>query len=231
MDNTLYLNTHDALLATDVFYDCSGGFGYSLEYVTSWIKGNVDLPETGRVLDLCCGDGIWSKGMQKIKPNLELYGVDISRGAINKAQYRLGLGDENFKVGDTDEESLWPFNNVEFDLIFARGPGLYNQHSMNRASTVNTISRWHSYLSPNGVFYSIFYSDPKLMGQYTSIKNAKLPYNRCPRKSENVIFEGGKYHHSQSSFLTPFLEAGVKIIAYKFVSNFHILVTTKWGLA
>ena len=220
----LYEDTLTALRATDEFYASQSGFQYTEEYVVRWLSEHVKLPNVGRVLDLCCGDGIWSRGFQLLNDRLELYGIDISKGGIEKAKTVLGIGDDNFIVGDS--ESQWPFGNLEFELIFARGPGLYNQHSMDRYATRNIIEMWHSHLAPRGLFYSIFSSDPANMGTYTSMENAILPYNRSPRKTNAVDFRGGKYHHTIESFLTPFWKArNVDIVKYSFIGNLHILIT------
>ena len=224
MSQPVYSTPVDAQKATDEFYSNKEGFQYSEEMVTNWIRNYVQLPHSGRVLDLCCGDGIWSKGIENVNPSLELYGIDISQGAIDKAQKLLDTDNQHFIVGDTETEL--PFANEFFQLIFARGPGLYNQHNMDRLATIQVIESWHSKLSPKGRFYSIFASTPEKMGTYTPMENVKLPYNRCPRQTQTIDFLGGKYHHTIQSFLTPFWKAqNVEIVRYSFFNNLHVLVT------
>jgi SAM-dependent methyltransferase len=224
MTSPVYKTPEDALKATDEFYFSQEGFQYPEEKVTSWIRDYVKLPNSGRVLDLCCGDGVWSKGIQNINPNLELYGVDIATGAIEKARKILGADERHFIVEDA--EAGLSFEEGFFQLIFARGPGLYNQHSMDRPATIRVIETWHSKLTPSGVFYSVFASTPEKMGTYTPMENAKLPFNRSPRKTETVDFRGGKYHHTTRSFLTPFRKAkNVTIIRHSFFKNLHVLIT------
>ena len=73
--------------------------------------------------------------------------------------------------------------------------------------------------------YSIFAFTPSKVGTYTSMDDTKLPYNRCPRKTEAVDFLNGKYHHDIQSFTAPFFKAeNVKVLEYSFVRNMHILV-------
>ena len=226
MTQLIYTTPVDAQKATDEFYSNQEGFQYSEEMVTNWIRTYIKLPQSGPVLDLCCGDGIWSKGFQNVNPTLDLYGIDISEGAIEKAKKLLANDVKHFVVGDAETEL--PFPDEFFDLIFARGPGLYNQHSMDREATIQVIEAWHSKLKSNGLFYSIFASTPEKMGTYTPMQDVKLPYNRCPRKTESVDFRGGKYHHTIQSFLTPFWKSSnVKVSKYSFCNNLHILVTTK----
>ncbi len=211
---------------TDRFYRENEGFGYSEEYVNGWLRANVDLPETGRALDLCCGDGIWSKGMQNLRPELEIFGIDYSSGGIEKARKLLRADEEHFVVGDAETEM--PFTEGFFDLVFARGPGLYNQHDMDRPATIAVIERWHRLLTPEGLFYSIFASTQEMMGTYTPPDEVKLPYNRYPRRTETVDFRGGKYHHTEESFLAPFRKArDVVIEGYRYERGLHILVTRR----
>lgn len=224
MREPVYDTPSEALEATNSFYAGEQGFQYTEEKVTAWIGEHVRLPHKGRVLDLCCGDGIWSKGMRNANPSLELFGIDISLGGVEKARKLLLADAEHFVVGDAEMEL--PFKDGFFDLIFARGPGLYNQHDMDRPAAIRAIEAWHAKLSARGVFYSIFASTPEKMGAYTPMDEVKLPYNRSPRRSEAVDFRGGKYHHTIQSFLTPFWKAGnVAIVRYQFLNNTHILET------
>jgi SAM-dependent methyltransferase len=224
--NPAYENPAQALEATDRFYEHADGFQYPLEYVVNWLTQNVALPQTGRVLDLCCGDGIWSKGMKEIRPGLEIFGIDISLGGISKAGRLLSVDDSHFVVGDAETELPW--RDGFFDVIFSRGPGLYNQHCMDRPATIAVIEMWHRKLSKKGRFYSIFSSQPEAMGTYTPIEKVKLPYNRASRQTDAVDFRGGKFHHSIQSFLTPFWKAqNVAFVQYSFFNNHHVLITRK----
>ena len=224
MPNLVYNSPEEALSATNEFFSRQEGFQYTEKRVTEWIRAHVKLPKAGRVLDLCCGDGIWSKGIQNVSPKLELFGIDISGGGIDKAKKLLNADGDHFVVGDA--EKALPFSDDFFALIFARGPGLYNQHTMDRLATIRVIESWHDNLTKSGLFYSIFASQPEKMGTYTLMEEVKLPYNRSPRKSETVDFHGGKYHHTIQSFLTPFWKTpNVVIVSYSFFNNLHFLIT------
>ncbi len=221
-----YLSPAEALEATDEFYRNRQGFGYDLDKVVRWLSAHVRIPANGRVLDLCCGDGIWSKGFQAINPALELYGIDISAGGIAKAAELVGDRVGRFVVGDVETEL--PFPKGHFDLIFARGPGLFNQHEMSRPACVKVIELWHEYLCDRGVFTGIFASTPRLMGTYTPMEEAALPFNRAPRKTETIDFTGGKYHHTIESFHAPFWQAAsIDVVSYSFIGNMHIINTRK----
>ncbi|NNF43084.1 MAG: class I SAM-dependent methyltransferase [Phycisphaerales bacterium] len=222
----VYDSAENARAATDAFYN-DRGFEYTDEQVSMWLGIYLPLPpRSGLLLDLCCGDGIWSRGIKTLSPALTLHGIDISSGGIEKARTLVPDDAENFVVGDAEESLPWP--DGTFDRIFARGPGLYNQHSMDRPAAIAVIERWHAALKPGGRMVSIFYSDPAQFGTYTNPLKVALPYNRAPRLTDAVDFTGGKYHHDINSFLTPFRKAkGVKMGAYRFVRNNHILETQR----
>lgn len=222
----IYETASEALEHTDAFYR-TGGFSYTPVQVQTWLELIFEKPPKGRVLDLCCGDGIWSQGLQNWAPDAELYGIDISTGAIEAATARLDKSAEDrFIVGDS--ESPLPWSDGTFHAILARGPGLYNQHELNRSATIKVIEDWHRTLRIGGVMYSVFASDPLRFGSYTNPLLVKLPYNRAPRLTPAVDFTGGKYHHTTESFLAPFQQAeSVEIKDYKFVRKNHILITRR----
>lgn len=225
MSRKVFETAAEALAATNSFYE-ENGFAYTDEQVRDLLRLYIrKWPERGNVLDLCCGDGIWSRGIKELNPKLSLFGIDIAEAGVQRARSRLPEDRDCFVVGDVERQLPWP--DGTFDLIFARGPGLYNQHSMDRPATIRVIESWHRALRPSGVFVSVFFSNPELFGTYTNPLKVALPYNRAPRLSDAVDFTGGKYHHDTTSFLAPFRKAeSVKLGEYRFVRNHHILETT-----
>jgi ubiquinone/menaquinone biosynthesis C-methylase UbiE len=217
-----YPSADRALEATNAFYALRG-FEYTPEQVRELLGVYLRSPPArGAALDLCCGDGVWAHGLKAMCPSLEVHGIDIAEAGIHKARSLLSDDAQRFVVGDAERELPWP--DGTFDLILARGPGLYNQHSMDRPATIAVIEMWHRKLKPRGVMVSCFASTPELMGSYTNPLNVSLPYNRAPRLTETVDFTGGKYHHTIQSFLTPFWKAAnVRVVDYRFLRNTHIL--------
>lgn len=225
MTHPVYESPTEALAATDRFYADAAGFEYTAEQVLDWLRLYIPrMPNAGRVLDLCCGDGVWSAGIKTLNPELTLHGIDISVGGIESARRHNPADAEHFVTGDAEQSLPWP--DGTFDLIFARGPGLFNQHSMDRPAAIAVIEMWHRALKPAGRMISIFYSSPELMGTYTNPLKVALPYNRAPRLTDAVDFTGGKYHHTVESFLLPFRKArNVKLGEYRFIRNNHVLET------
>lgn len=215
----------EAVKATDDFYKNREGFQYNWEKITSWLRQHTSVKPGFRVLDLCCGDGAWSKGFQEVEPGVECFGVDISPGAVETARKLCNSDESQFFVCDTEKEL--PFEDGFFDLIFARGTGLHNQHRMDRPATIKVIEMWHRKLKPEtGIMNSSFYSAPDKMGTYTPLEDVKLPMNWAPRKTETLDFDGGKFHHTKASWMAPFEKAqGVEVVDYKFELNLHILDT------
>lgn len=213
----------DPVAETDEFYRGSG-FSYREDYVSAWLEQHLPLPERGRVLDLCCGDGVWSSGIRRARPHVEVHGFDLSRGGVEKA--RQLVPDGLFVVADAERELPW--RDGSFDVVFARSPSLYNQHDMSRPATVRVIEMWHRKLAPDGRLYSIFFSNPDLAGQYVSDERVKLPFNRTPRRTAAVDFSGGKYHHDDESFRAPFEAAeGVVVESYSWEKRVHLLVSRR----
>lgn len=81
-----------AVSHTDKFYTNRSGKSYSDNQVDRWLSRwffpFVNLSGKESVLDLCCGDGIWSFGLLRKHPRLQITGVDISTGGIQLANER-----------------------------------------------------------------------------------------------------------------------------------------------
>jgi hypothetical protein len=87
---------------------------------------------------------------------------------------------------------------------------------------------WHEYLADGGLFCGIYGSTPDMMGTYTPMEKVKLPYNRAPRQSEAVQFDGGKFHHSIESFHAPFWAAeDIEVVDYSYNKKKHIILTRR----
>ena len=226
-----------AVVDTDSFYDTLKGYSYSDEQVDNWLSRwffrFIDVSGSERVLDLCCGDGCWSFGMLRRFPTMEITGIDVSKGAVNVANSRAicaGLGEKAiFHVHDCEKEL--PVPRDHFDLIFARGLFVFNQHNMNRTGTLNLLTHWHTKLKYGGKFIAMYGSKPERFGSYTAPEATKgLPTNLCPRTTAALEFAGGKFNHSPASFIQPFLSLDyviARIICYKFKNNRHTLVTER----
>lgn len=72
MANEIYQTADEARQASDAFY-ADQGFVYTPVQVNQWLK--IYLPRSlasVAVMDLCCGDGIWSQGINNYSDNAKI---------------------------------------------------------------------------------------------------------------------------------------------------------------
>lgn len=226
----------NAIIKTDNYYAERRGESYSNEQVDRWIAKwytpFVKMTGKERVLDLCCGDGCWSFGLLRLFPKLEITGIDISAGATDLANERarkIGVkGSARFLAHDCEADI--PISLGNFDLIFARGLFVYNQHDMMRNGCLQLLDHWHNRLSGStGRFVAMYGSKPGKFGTYTAPEDtAGLPTNLCPRITKAVNFCGGKFNHSPATFVRPFLSLSfAQVVFYQFSHGRHTLISQK----
>jgi ubiquinone/menaquinone biosynthesis C-methylase UbiE len=76
------------------------------------LKSFIRKP-AGRILDIGCHSGLFTKEIVNQNNNIQVYGIDISRSAIKQAKKRIPAG--HFFHGDAHK---LPFNSAYFDQIF-----------------------------------------------------------------------------------------------------------------
>ncbi|MDA8660021.1 class I SAM-dependent methyltransferase [Luminiphilus sp.] len=225
-------NWGSAVHKTNRFYQLQGGFSYSDEQVnrwlTKWFHPFVELKGTERILDLCCGDGVWSFGLLRRYPSILVSGVDVSDQAVENANKRatmLGLSDRATFIA-YDCETWLPFPEEAFDLIFARGVFVFNQHNMMRPGCLRLLEHWQEKLANGGRFVAMYGSKPDRFGKYTPPEETKgLPTNLERRETPAVDFRGGKFNHNPVTFLQPFMALhNAQIEFYQFSAGRHTLI-------
>ena len=95
---------------------CYGGYRYIEGRWNSVIRAmikNYDLPSNPKILDVGCGKGFLLYDFLKICPDAELYGLDISKYAINQSPEDIR---KNLVIGNATELP-WPDN--FFDLAIS----------------------------------------------------------------------------------------------------------------
>jgi 2-polyprenyl-3-methyl-5-hydroxy-6-metoxy-1,4-benzoquinol methylase len=76
------------------------------------------LPESGRVLDIGCGFGLFSLYYASTRPGLELRGIDLNErriGMAREAATRLALRNVEYAVGDA---ALFRGEEASFDAVY-----------------------------------------------------------------------------------------------------------------
>ncbi len=106
------------------------------------------LPPSGRVLDLGCGEGLYS--LLFAAEGYEVVGVDISSSAVQWARRRAteqGLTNAHFRVGDVTR--LGDFSNEQFDVVLS----VHCYHCLSDAGDriAHLREAWRV-LRPKGVF-------------------------------------------------------------------------------
>jgi hypothetical protein len=98
---------------------------------------------------------------------------------------------------------------------------------MMRLGCLRLLEHWHKLLKYRGRFVAMYGSKPDRLGTYTPAGETRgLPTNLCPRHTEAVVFEGGKFNHTPASFSQPFYALDfAKVIFYQFQSGRHTLIT------
>jgi len=86
-----------------------------------------------KLLDLACGKGLFLKELELSNYKLDLYGVDISKVAIDKAKNIV-----NANLQQADGENL-PFENNSFDRIICLGGLEYFQDPVRGASEASRV--------------------------------------------------------------------------------------------
>lgn len=104
------------------FLNLAGGLGtrvfLALRYwMTPYSEMARELPPQGRALDLGCGHGLLLWTAQKIRPELELWGIDHDAGRVELAQKALGTQARVIQSGAIDLQG--PVKTEVFDAITA----------------------------------------------------------------------------------------------------------------
>ncbi len=131
---------HDINTATE-FYDNRYEDGYMEEWdelkkekVRETIR-SLNLPASGSALDFGCGNGVFTKIIKEVLPNWEVYGVEISRVAVQNAKRK----NPDCIFFEATESSRY-FN--QFDFLFSHH---VIEHVQNLEETFTTIN---NYLNP-----------------------------------------------------------------------------------
>ncbi len=95
---------------------CYGGYKYIAgrwEKVARKIFNYYSLPSNAKILDIGCGKGYLLYDLQKINNNVQIYGIDISKYAINNSKEEIR---NHLQVGNATSLP-WPDN--YFDLVLS----------------------------------------------------------------------------------------------------------------
>ncbi len=78
------------------------------------IAEQIQLPETGRILDVGTGTGWQLEVIHQMRPTLELYGLDLSQHSIRSAERNLKELNVDLRVGSIEKTS---YDDETFDIV------------------------------------------------------------------------------------------------------------------
>ena len=113
-----------------------------LDWGTRVLIENAQVPTGGVLLDLGCGGGAIAVALAKLRPNAEVWAVDINERAIEVARRSVKLNDlSNVRVvtvGDVPAE-------LQFDAIWSNPPIRIGKDELHRL-----LREWLARLTPQG---------------------------------------------------------------------------------
>ena len=115
-----------------------------------WLFDRLVIPESGRILELGCGDGaLWKRNADRIPAHWQVTLTDLSEGMLNDAREQLEplVPADRFRFAPADARSI-PFPDASFDAVLANHM-LY--HVSERRQALAEIRR---VLRPGGVLYA-----------------------------------------------------------------------------
>jgi ubiquinone/menaquinone biosynthesis C-methylase UbiE len=140
---------------------------YNADYFERIVMPLLDLPSSGRILDVGCGYGGLSFILAKLRPDLHITGVDMEAGALESAAHTAAEnGWTNLTFVQGDGHQLKYEDNL-FDAVLCQ---TVLTHVQDAERVIKEMAR---VLKPNGVFMAAEYTDMSEPMFYSSEENEK----------------------------------------------------------
>ena len=121
-----------------------GGYYYDERWIpiANKIINHYKLNSKSRILDIGCGKGFLLYEIKKIIPNCEVFGIDISKYAINHGKEEIK---NNLKIGNANK---LPYADNSFDLVLSINTlhNLYCYDLISSLKEIERVSKQHKYL-------------------------------------------------------------------------------------
>lgn len=161
-----------------------------------------DLREIrGRVLDVGCGGGAFTRAIKYYRPGLEVYGCDVSQKAIQLAL--KNPGGAHFSVADA---ANLPFPDASFDVVLLK---CVLEHV---PRPQKALCEGYRVLKKGGFLHSITPLEGSLFTLHGLL-------GRIPRRSIEK-YEGHLYHYDKNSLIKLHERAGLEVKRYRFSGFF-----------
>jgi 16S rRNA G1207 methylase RsmC len=113
-----------------------------LDWGTRVLIENAQVPTGGVLLDLGCGGGAIAVALAKLRPNAEVWAVDVNERAIEVARRSVKLNDlSNVRVVTVDDVPA----ELQFDAIWSNPPIRIGKDELHRL-----LREWLARLTPQG---------------------------------------------------------------------------------
>ena len=122
-----------------------GGYNYiegRWEKVARAILEHYKLPPKSKILDVGCGKGFLMFDILKVRSDLEIYGLDISRYAIENSKKEIR---ENIVLGNSNNLP-WPDNYFDLVISITTLHNLYNFDLFKSLKEIERVSRFYKYI-------------------------------------------------------------------------------------
>jgi len=148
-----YPKAKAAALAKDWSYDYwdgdrrinYGGYRYlpgRWEKVAEALVHHYDLPDNPKILDVGCGKGFLLFDFLKVRPDAQIYGIDISEYAIENSKEEIR---DRLQIGNATD---LPWPDDYFDLVISVNAfhNLYNYELADALREFERVGKEHKYL-------------------------------------------------------------------------------------
>ncbi|MFL5732691.1 MAG: class I SAM-dependent methyltransferase [Chloroflexia bacterium] len=164
--------------------------------------------QQGKLLEVGCGAGRYTRAFLRYRPDLEVYGCDISHIALGEAQAADRTGKIHYKLGDALD---LPYEDASFDIVV-----LFDvlEHVTDVDRAASEVAR---VLRPGGTFHCFVPCEGNKRTLFALLRHSKLlPIHRWKR--DHI----GHIQILTTGQMKRFLEAhGLNVTGLKF--SFHIL--------
>ncbi len=122
-----------------------GGYRYlpgRWEKVAEALVHHYDLPDNPRILDVGCGKGFLLFDFLKVRPDAQIYGIDISEYAIENSKEEIR---DRLQIGNATD---LPWPDDYFDLVISLNTfhNLYNYELADALREFERVGKEHKYL-------------------------------------------------------------------------------------
>ncbi|HIG44717.1 MAG TPA: class I SAM-dependent methyltransferase [Gammaproteobacteria bacterium] len=122
-----------------------GGYRYlpgRWEKVAEALVHHYDLPDNPKILDVGCGKGFLLFDFLKVRPDAQIYGIDISEYAIENSKEEIR---DRLQIGNATD---LPWPDDYFDLVISLNTfhNLYNYELADALREFERVGKEHKYL-------------------------------------------------------------------------------------